>query len=115
MCAQPLRHVQFFETPWIAAYQAPLSMEFSRQEYGSGLPFSTSGNCPNLETEPASLVSPALAGGFFSISATWEAHILDSSPLSDVSFANVFFQSVACFLILLHCLSQSRTFYSIKI
>ena len=36
---QLLSHVQLFETPWIVAYKAPLSMEFSRQEYWSGLPF----------------------------------------------------------------------------
>ena len=34
-----LSHVQLFATPWTVAYQAPLSMEFSRQEYWSGLPF----------------------------------------------------------------------------
>ena len=31
--AQPLSHVQLFSTPWTVAHQAPLSMEFSRQEY----------------------------------------------------------------------------------
>ena len=36
---QSLSHVRFFETPWTVAHQAPLSMEFSRQEYWSGLPF----------------------------------------------------------------------------
>ena len=44
------------------AYQAPLSMGFPRKEYWSGLPFPSSGDLPNPETEP---VSPALAGGFF--------------------------------------------------
>ena len=38
-CAQSLNCVQLFMTPWTVAYQAPLSMEFSRQEYWSGLPF----------------------------------------------------------------------------
>ena len=33
--------VQLFVTPWTVAHKAPLSMEFSRQEYGSGLPFLT--------------------------------------------------------------------------
>ena len=42
-----------------------LSMEFSRQEYWSGLPFPSSGDLPDLGIEPASLVSPALAGRFF--------------------------------------------------
>ena len=36
-----LSHVQLFVTPWTVACQAPLSMEFSRQEYWSGLPFPT--------------------------------------------------------------------------
>ena len=34
-----LSHVQLFVTPWTVAYQAPLSMEFSKQEYWSGVPF----------------------------------------------------------------------------
>ena len=45
-------------------------MEFSRQEYGSGLPFPPPGNLPNQGIEPASLVSPALAGRFFTTRAT---------------------------------------------
>ena len=40
-------------------------MEFSRQEYWSGLPFPTQGDLPNPAIEPASPASPALAGGFF--------------------------------------------------
>ena len=47
------------------ALQAPLSMDFSRQEYWSGLSFPSPGDLPKAGTEPASLVSPALAGGFF--------------------------------------------------
>ena len=46
-------------------FQAPLSMEFSRQEYWSGLPLPTPGELPNLGNEPAYLASPILAGGFF--------------------------------------------------
>ena len=60
-----LRHVQLFATPWTAARQAPLSMIFSKQEYWSGLPFSPPGDLPDPGIEPVSLVSPALAGGFF--------------------------------------------------
>ena len=48
--------------PWTVACQAPLSMEFPRQEYWSGLPFSSSGDLPNLGMERVSL---ALVGGFF--------------------------------------------------
>ena len=66
-------HVQLFAAPWTVACQAPLSMEFSRQEYWNVLPFSIPGNAPYLGTEPTSLASPALASGFFTTSATLEA------------------------------------------
>ena len=52
---------------------APLSMGFSRQEYWSGLPCPPPGDLPNPGIKPASLISPALVGLFFTISATWEA------------------------------------------
>ena len=48
-------------------------MGFSRQEYWSGLPFPTPGDLSNPGIEPTSLTSPALAGGFFTTSTTWEA------------------------------------------
>ena len=48
--------------PMTIAHQAPLSVEFSRQEHWSGLPFPSLGDLPNPGTEP---VSPALAGRFF--------------------------------------------------
>ena len=51
--------------------QAPLSMGFSRQEYWSVFPFPTPEDLPNPGTEPASLVSLVLEGGFF----------IDSLPL----------------------------------
>ena len=44
-------------SPWTVARQAPLSMEFSRQGYWSGLPFSSPGDLPNPVIEPE---SPAL-------------------------------------------------------
>ena len=67
-------------TPWTITLQAPLSMRFSRQEYWSGLPFPSPGDLPNPGTEPASLKSCALAGRFFTTSATWVPHRLyDSS------------------------------------
>ena len=52
-------------TPWTVACQAPLSLEFSGQEYWSGLPFPSPGDLPDAGFEPLSLLSPALAGGFF--------------------------------------------------
>ena len=48
---------------WTAAHQAPLSLEFSRQEYWSRFPFPTPGELPDPETETESLVFPVLAGG----------------------------------------------------
>ena len=65
MIVKLLSCVQLFATPWTVDCQAPLSMGFSRQEYWSGLPFTSPGDLPNPGIEPASLVSPALAGGFF--------------------------------------------------
>ena len=53
--------------------QPPLSMGFSRQEYWSGFPFPPPGDLPDPGIKPRSLMSPAVAGGFFSTSATWEA------------------------------------------
>ena len=72
LCAV-LSYVQLFATPWPVACQAPLSMGFSRQEYWSGLPCPPPGDLSNLGIEPVSLLSPALAGRFFTTSATQEA------------------------------------------
>jgi len=59
--------VCFFATLWSITHQALLSMEFSRQEYWSGLPFLALGELPSLfkGIEPAFLMCPALPGGFF--------------------------------------------------
>ena len=48
-------------TAWIVVHQTPLSLEFSRQEYWSGLPCPPSGGLPDPGIKPVSLVSPALA------------------------------------------------------
>ena len=53
------------EAPWTVAQQAPLSMEFFRQEYWSRWPFPTPGYFPDPGIKPVSLVSTALADGFF--------------------------------------------------
>ena len=68
--------VRLCVTPWTVAHQAPLSMGFSRQEYWTGLLFPSLGYLPDPGIEPPSLMSPALAGRFFTIRATWEAHFL---------------------------------------
>ena len=62
-----LSRVRLFATPCMVALRAPLSMEFSRQAYWSGLPIPTSRNLPNPVIRFASPVSPALAGEFFTI------------------------------------------------
>ena len=49
-----LSRVRLFVTPWTVAYQAPLFMEFSRQEYWSGLPFPSPGDLPDSGIEPGS-------------------------------------------------------------
>ena len=64
---------RLFVTLWTVTHQVPLLMGFSRQEYWSGLPFPSPGDLPNPGIEPVSLMSPALAGSFFTTSATWEA------------------------------------------
>ena len=62
-----LSRVRLFATPWTAAYQAPPSMGFSRQECWSGLPFPSPGDLPDPGIEPG---SPAL-----------QADTLPSEPL----------------------------------
>ena len=77
--------VQLIATPWTADHQDTLFMAFPRQEYWSGLPFSPPGDLPDPGIEPVSLMSPALAGGFFTTSATWEDHcppLIDSKLIS---------------------------------
>ena len=69
----PFSCVRLFATPWTVARQAPLSVGFSRQEYWSGLPCPSPGDLPKPEMEPASLLSSALAGKFFTTSPNGEA------------------------------------------
>ena len=63
---------------------------FSRQEYWSGVPFPSPGDLPDLGIEPMSLMSPALAGRFFTISAAgiWISQIWSSdlSPTTCITF-----------------------------
>ena len=63
-------HALLFLTPWTVACHVSLSVGFSRQEYWSMLPCPPAGDLPDPGVEPVSLVSPALAGGFFTISDT---------------------------------------------
>ena len=60
-----LSRIQLFVTHQTIAQQAPLFMEFSKQEYWSRLPFPPPRDLPDPGTEPVSPASPALAGKFF--------------------------------------------------
>ena len=90
-------------TPWTIALQAPVPVGSSRQEYYSALPFPSPGGLPNPEIKPMFLVSPALAGVFFtpeppgnpfslcsylnkSLSICLKLHILSSSHYQHFSF-----------------------------
>ena len=63
--AKSLSRVRLFATPWTTAHQAPPSMEFSKQEYWSGLPFPSPGDLPDLgiETGSPALQADALPSG----------------------------------------------------
>ena len=65
--------LRLFATLWTVACQAPLSMGFSKKRYWSGLPFPAPGDLPDPGIKSSSLRSPALVGGFFTTSTTWEA------------------------------------------
>ena len=79
--ARELSHIQLFATAWTIARQAPLFMEFSRQQYWSGLLFPSPEDPPDLGIELTSLKSPALAVGFSTTSTTWEAPSLAYLPV----------------------------------
>ena len=90
-CAQLLSCVQLFATPWTIALQTLLSMEFSKQVYWRGLSFPTPGDLPDPGIEPESLVSPALANGFFTnvppihLSPTWDtSHMAYAALVSNI-------------------------------
>ena len=68
--------VQLFVILQTVACQGPLSMGFPRQEYWSGLSYLPPEDLPDVGTEPASFMSPALAGGFFTVSGPWEGYHL---------------------------------------
>ena len=64
MTVQSLSFVRIFVSPWTVAHQAPLSMEFSKQEYWECIAISYPGDTPNPGVELTPLASPALAGRF---------------------------------------------------
>ena len=82
------RRLQLFVTPWTIARQAPLFMGFSRQEHWARLPFPSPGRLPGPGMELASLTPPALAGGFFTTSTTWQALQVFTRPLIHFEFSS---------------------------
>ena len=78
MCAKSLQSCRLFTTLQTVAHQASLSMGFSRQKYRRGLPISPLGDPPDPGIEPLSLAFPTQASGFFTTSASWEAHVKSS-------------------------------------
>ena len=79
-CAQSLNLILLFVTPWTVAYQAPLSMGFSRQEYWTDLPFPLPRVLPDSGIEPVSLPSPVRAGGLFTPVPPGRPKKQDSGP-----------------------------------
>ena len=70
--------------PWTIDHEVPLSVGFSRQEYWSGLPFLPLGDLPDLGIKPTSLVSPVLAGRFFTTEPPGKLCVFDSTKIDHV-------------------------------
>ena len=71
--AKSFQSCLIFPTLWTVAHRASHSTRFSRQDYWSGLSCPPAEDVPNWGIRPVSHMSPALAGGFLTTSATWEA------------------------------------------
>ena len=87
MKVKSLSRVRLFVTPWTVAYQAPLSMGFSRQECWSGLPFPSPGGLPNTGIKSGSLslqadTLPSELGPLLIASLmTWNSDCVDHNKL----------------------------------
>ena len=86
--------VRLFSMIWTIAHQASLSMGFFRQEYWSGLSCPPPGDLPDTGIKPLSSASPALAGEFFTTSATWEDRTLGWECALLLSSHLAFFQLI---------------------
>ena len=85
VCLCALVHgVQLSVTPWTVVHQSPLSMQFFRQEYWSGLPFPTLGDLPNPGIEPGVSFFSWIGRWIFTTGATREAHWIDGGPTKSV-------------------------------
>ena len=73
LCAKSLQLCRLFATLWTVAYQNPLSMGFSRQEYWSGFPCPPLRDLPSPGIKPVFLMSSALTDTFFTTSTIWKA------------------------------------------
>ena len=87
--------------PWTVAHQTPLSMDFSRQDYWSGLPCPPPGGLPDPGIEPEFLMSPAVVGRSFATSVTWSLGLC--LHLSSLSLASLcFWTQLGLILVSLH-------------
>ena len=93
LCPKSLQSCLALETPKTVAHQAPLSMAFSRQEYWGGF---DSGDLTDPRIEPMSLMSPALAGGSFTTSATWEVLLIECVLCSVAQSCPALFDPLDC-------------------
>ena len=107
VCAKSLMCLTF-ATPWTVAHQASLSMEFSRQEYWSGLPFPPPGYLPNPGMEPASLAFRALAGRFFTTAPSGKPLERETGQLIRMSRMDTQYKAHARSTYWLYCFSSCR-------
>ena len=92
MCAKWFQSCPILCDPVDYSHQATLSMGFSRQEYQNWSPCRPLGDLPDPGNRPASPMSPALVGRFFTISATWEAVVNLQPPSNTLSCFKPLFQ-----------------------
>ena len=79
-CVCMISHIWLFTTPWTVAHQAPLSVEFSREEYWSKLPFPSAGDLPDPGIEPTSLESPVFLFSHYARWWVWDTERISSLP-----------------------------------
>ena len=96
-----LSGVRLFVTPWTVAGQAPLSMEFARQEYWNGLPCPPPEGLPDQEIKPASLMSPAWQAGSLPLTPP-------GSPSGSSSCYPLFFSRTSVLCLGMGCKSKTR-------
>ena len=95
----------FLVTSWVVACQAPLFVEFSRQEYWSGLPFPLPGDLTDPGIKPVSLASPALTSRFSTTAPPWKAY---SGKLHSVISVYLSKKTSSLFLFCPFCLLVSQ-------